>query len=80
MNVHEFQAKNVLRKFGIPIPNFRVVSSVGEAKQVVDELNLETAVVKVQVHAGGRGKAGGVRLVDTATEAECASHACLVHS
>ena len=61
MNTHEYQAKQILKKYGVPIPPFGVASSVHEAEKVVDALHLASAVVKIQVHAGGRGKAGGVR-------------------
>ncbi|NGX43041.1 MAG: Succinyl-CoA ligase [ADP-forming] subunit beta [Chlamydiae bacterium] len=62
MNTHEYQAKSILQKYGIPIPDFRVVSDFAEVEKVIEELGLDQAVVKVQVHAGGRGKAGGVKL------------------
>lgn len=62
MNVHEYQAKIILKKFGIPIPNFRVVSSLEQAEKALNEMGIEQGVVKAQVHAGGRGKAGGVKL------------------
>lgn len=62
MDIHEYQAKIVLRKYGIPIPEFAVVSSLNEAKAAIAKMGLFQAVVKVQVHAGGRGKAGGVKL------------------
>lgn len=62
MNVHEFQAKEVLKNYGIPIPSYRVVRSKEEARAAIEELKLTEGVVKVQVHAGGRGKAGGVQL------------------
>lgn len=61
MNIHEFQAKRILQEYGIPIPKFAVVKSVAEARKAIDELGLDQAVVKVQIHAGGRGKAGGVK-------------------
>jgi len=61
MNLHEYQAKEVLGSFGIPIPPFGIASNVQEAKRCIDSLHLTQAVVKIQVHAGGRGKAGGVR-------------------
>lgn len=61
MNIHEFQAKTILKKFGIPVPEFGVASTVEEAVQVAEGLQLEEAVLKIQVHAGGRGKAGGVK-------------------
>lgn len=68
MNLHEFQAKEVLGKYGILVPPFFVVTSVAEAHAAVDRMGLERAVVKVQVHAGGRGKAGGVRLAHSRQE------------
>ncbi|MCP5470033.1 MAG: ADP-forming succinate--CoA ligase subunit beta [Chlamydiales bacterium] len=61
MNFHEYQAKNLLLKYGLPIPPFAVATSVEEAQDAIEELNLTEGVVKVQVHAGGRGKAGGVK-------------------
>ncbi|MDN3507404.1 MAG: ADP-forming succinate--CoA ligase subunit beta [Simkaniaceae bacterium] len=62
MNVHEYQAKEILTKYGIPIPPFGIAQSVDEAKKIIEDLKLQTGVVKIQVHAGGRGKAGGVKL------------------
>ncbi len=61
MNTHEYQAKEILKRYGIPIPPFGVAKTVQEAKVVVDALQLQEAVIKIQVHAGGRGKAGGVK-------------------
>jgi succinyl-CoA synthetase beta subunit len=61
MHIHEYQAKQLLQKFGIPIPPFAVASNRSEVERAIEELNLERAIVKVQVHAGGRGKAGGVK-------------------
>ena len=61
MNFHEYQAKILLKKHGLPIPVFGVAATLEEAQKTVDDLNLKEAVVKVQVHAGGRGKAGGVK-------------------
>ncbi len=63
MNTHEFQAKEILQRYHIPVPPFGVASNGKEARAVVERLHLSEAVVKIQVHAGGRGKAGGVRLV-----------------
>ncbi len=63
MNTHEYQAKEVLQRYSIPIPDFGVAKTVHEAEQVMQNLGLAEAVVKIQVHAGGRGKAGGVKLV-----------------
>jgi succinyl-CoA synthetase beta subunit len=61
MDIHEYQAKQVLSRYGVPIPVFTVASNVQEAEQAVKEIGLKEAVVKIQVHAGGRGKAGGVK-------------------
>jgi len=59
MNLHEFQSKKILKRYGIPIPAFGVASNKEEVKNIIDTLNLDSAVVKVQVHAGGRGKLEG---------------------
>ncbi len=68
MNLHEFQAKKILKRYGIPIPDFGVASSVEEAKKIGEALHLEEAVLKIQVHAGGRGKAGGVKFAKHRSE------------
>lgn len=68
MNLHEYQAKKILKKYGILVPAFGVAGSVEEAKKVADELHLEEAVLKIQVHAGGRGKAGGVKFAKSKAE------------
>ena len=68
MNIHEYQAKEVLRRYGIPAPDFEVVSTVEEARSAIDHLRLKKGVVKIQVHAGGRGKAGGVQFGKTPEE------------
>lgn len=62
MDIHEFQAKEILKKYGIPVPDFAVVSNLKQVEEVIQSMKLDQAVVKVQVHAGGRGKAGGVKL------------------
>ena len=67
MKLHEYQAKEILQTFGVPIPNGKVFSSKTEAGNFVDELG-GSAVIKAQVHAGGRGKAGGVKLVQNAQD------------
>lgn len=69
MNLHEFQAKEILQKYQIPVPPFKVISKLEELKGV----SYETAVVKVQVHAGGRGKAGGVKFAKNRPEVEAFS-------
>jgi succinyl-CoA synthetase beta subunit len=68
MNLHEYQAKKVLKRYGVPIPEFGVASTVEEAKRIANELGLHQAVLKIQVHAGGRGKAGGVKFAKTKEE------------
>ncbi len=69
MNLHEYQAKALLRKYGVPVPRGQVVAAANEVAAAVSEINSEAWVVKAQVHAGGRGKAGGVKVVKTPTEA-----------
>jgi succinyl-CoA synthetase beta subunit len=61
MNIHEYQGKAVLKKYGVAVPNGRVAFTVDEAAAIAEELGGK-AVVKAQIHAGGRGKAGGVKL------------------
>ena len=68
MNTHEFQAKQILQKYGIPVPPFFVVSHIDQVKQLIKEHDLKQAVLKVQIHAGGRGKAGGVIIAHTPEE------------
>ena len=69
MNIHEYQAKAILDKFGVPTPNAEVASTAAEAKEIALRIG-GRVVVKAQVHAGGRGKVGGVKLVDTSEQAE----------
>jgi succinyl-CoA synthetase beta subunit len=68
MNLHEYQAKNLLKEYGVPVPNFEVVFNADDAIGAANNLGTDRWVVKAQVHAGGRGKAGGVKLVDTKEE------------
>ena len=68
MKIHEYQAKQVLSRYGIPVPEGGVASTPEDAAKLVQSLG-GNAVVKAQVHAGGRGKAGGVRLVSSPDEA-----------
>ncbi|MDH5785900.1 MAG: ADP-forming succinate--CoA ligase subunit beta [Chromatiales bacterium] len=68
MNLHEYQAKGVFAEYGIPVPQGRVAASVTEAEHAAQALGGERWVVKAQVHAGGRGKAGGVKLVSSMAE------------
>jgi len=64
MNIHEYQAKELLKKFGIPIPKGVVAFSVEEVLEKAKLLKINKYVLKAQIHAGGRGKAGGVKILD----------------
>jgi succinyl-CoA synthetase beta subunit len=68
VNIHEYQAKEILRGYGVPIPPGDVATTPDEAEQIARRIG-RTVVVKAQVHAGGRGKAGGVKLAKTPQEA-----------
>ncbi len=70
MNLHEYQAKTLLQKYGIPVPRSQVVAAANEVTAAATEIAGAAWVVKAQVHAGGRGKAGGVRVVKSVTEAQ----------
>src|SRR5436305_528702 len=63
MNIHEYQAKAVLKEFGVPVPKGIPAFTAGEAVQAAEQLGGPVWVVKAQIHAGGRGKAGGVKVV-----------------
>jgi succinyl-CoA synthetase beta subunit len=69
MNIHEYQAKHLFAKYGMPVPGGHVVSSVGDVQAALKSLSGNNWVVKAQVHAGGRGKAGGVKRVNSVEEA-----------
>ena len=69
MNLHEYQAKHLFSKFGMPVPKSHVISSMSEAETALKDLDTDCWVVKAQVHAGGRGKAGGVKVTDDKTVA-----------
>lgn len=60
MDLHEFQAKEVLSHYGIPIPAYRIITNEEDIESAINELQLTSAVIKIQVHAGGRGKGGGI--------------------
>src|SRR5256885_1964913 len=70
MNIHEYQAKAVLAKFGVPVPRGLPAFSVEEAKKAARELGGPVWVVKAQIHAGGRGRAGGVKVVKSIDDVE----------
>lgn len=69
MNLHEYQAKAVFSQYGMPVPVSKVATTAAEAEAAAKSLSTDKVVVKAQVHAGGRGKAGGVKLFDSAKEA-----------
>ena len=69
MNLHEYQAKALFKSYGMPVPESIVATTADEVVDAMGKLSTSKVVVKAQVHAGGRGKAGGVKLVDTADEA-----------
>jgi succinyl-CoA synthetase beta subunit len=73
MKIHEYQARQILSEAGIPVPPAEVVRSADEAAAAFKKLNMPMAVVKAQVYAGGRGKAGFVKLVKSAEEAKQAA-------
>ena len=75
MNLHEYQAKQLFGEYGIPLPAGQAVSNVVEATRAADALGGQSWVVKAQVHAGGRGKAGGVKKVNSRAELETAAKA-----
>jgi succinyl-CoA synthetase beta subunit len=69
MNIHEYQAKDLLKRYGVPVPAGKVAATPGEVRAAAVELG-GRCVVKAQIHAGGRGKAGGVKLASNPEEAE----------
>ncbi|MDA1062265.1 MAG: ADP-forming succinate--CoA ligase subunit beta [Chloroflexi bacterium] len=76
MKLHEYQAKELFARYGIPIPNGKVARTADEAAAAAEELGGKV-VVKAQVHAGGRGKAGGIKLANSVAEARAAAEALL---
>ncbi|WP_054949887.1 ADP-forming succinate--CoA ligase subunit beta [Numidum massiliense] len=68
MNIHEYQAKEVLKQYGVVVPQGKVVFSPEEAVKAAEEIGTDVTVVKAQIHAGGRGKAGGVKLAKSLDE------------
>lgn len=77
MKIHEYQAKELFGKYGIPIPQGRPAFSVEEAQAVAAELGTLPVVIKAQIHAGGRGKGGGVKLAHSADEVAAVAGAIL---
>ena len=68
MNIHEYQGKEILRQYGVVVPNGKVAFTVEEAVEAAKELGTQVCVVKAQIHAGGRGKAGGVKVAKNLDE------------
>jgi len=69
MNLHEYQAKALLKKYGMPVQEGVLATNAEEAVKAFEQLGGKFAVMKAQVHAGGRGKAGGVKVVKSSIEA-----------
>ncbi|HMD32652.1 MAG TPA: ATP-grasp domain-containing protein, partial [Candidatus Acidoferrales bacterium] len=69
MKIHEYQAKAILARYGVPTPRGEVAFTKEEARGVAERLRTPVMVVKAQIHAGGRGKGGGVKLARSADEA-----------
>ncbi len=77
MKIHEYQAKEILKSYGVPVPKGGVAETPEEARKIADGIGGTPIVVKAQIHAGGRGKGGGVRLVNHPEEAERAAQEIL---
>jgi len=69
MKIHEYQAKEILKKYGVPVQQGRVIFKIEDAQGVIKELGNPPYVIKAQIHAGGRGKGGGVKLAGSSDEA-----------
>ena len=74
MKIHEYQAKQILAKYGVPVPAGEAVMNPAEVKAVAERLGGGTVVVKAQIHAGGRGKGGGVKLAQNPADADKLAH------
>lgn len=80
MKVYEFQAKNILKKYGVSVPRGKAISGSNDASKTFQEIGCKCCVVKAQILAGGRGKSGGVQFVNTPIEAQtCAAHLIGTH-
>jgi succinyl-CoA synthetase beta subunit len=73
MKIHEYQAKALLAKHGVPVPRGEVIFNASEAAAAAERLGGGTVVVKAQIHAGGRGKGGGVKVVKGPADAKAAA-------
>src|SRR3954463_14332756 len=70
MKIHEYQGKAILKEYGVPVPRGIVARTPDEAQAAARELGTDVVVVKAQIHAGGRGKGGGVKLAKSPAEAK----------
>lgn len=77
MNVHEYQAKSILAQYGVPVPSGGLALTPIEAREVAQEIDADGFVVKAQIHAGGRGKGGGIKVVKTTNQVQEAARAIL---
>jgi len=77
MKIHEFQAKQLFQRYGLPVPEGRACTTADQVAAAYEELKSPLCVVKAQIHAGGRGKGGGVKLVRSVDEARAAAEAML---
>src|SRR6266850_1047595 len=77
MKIHEYQAKAILAKYGVPVPQGEVIFAAADAAAVAERLGGGTVVVKAQIHAGGRGKGGGVKVVKGPADARAAAEKIL---
>ena len=68
MNIHEHQAKEIFKQFGVPVPHGVVIFNADDIKNKISKLKSSNLVVKAQIHAGGRGKAGGIKVVNNYNE------------
>ena len=68
MNIHEYQTKELLKKYNVPVPEGRVAHSDEQAASIAEEIGGPNWIIKAQIHSGGRGKAGGVKLAKSIDE------------
>ena len=80
MNIHEHQAKEILKKYGAPVSHGVVIFNLEEIEKKINELKSKEFVLKAQIHAGGRGKAGGVKLIKNKDELKEESKKMLVNA
>ena len=73
MKIHEYQAKEILKGYGVAVPKGGVAETPEEARKVAERVGGKVIVVKAQIHAGGRGKGGGIKLAGTLQEVEKAA-------